>query len=220
MLVRLLWTLALATAVSAQQGTTPKASETDYPVHAMEGGVGIGAEYMVHSFSGGEASYIAKDYLVVEVALFPPQGKTIEIHPADFSLRINGRRQVLLPQTPEMVAASLSHSEWRPADPHVEMAGSVGNATVIYGVPVPQRTPYPSDPSVHPVPIPQAPKDDPTGIDHAPPVKAEELAVQVALPEGLQKRPTAGFLYFGYTGRTSSIKSVELVYKSTVLKLK
>jgi len=77
-----------------------------------------------------------------------------------------------------------------------------------------------ADPRVHPVPIPQAPKDDPTGIDHAPPVKAEELAVQVALPEGSQKRPTAGFLYFGYTGRASSTKSVELVYKSTVLKLK
>jgi len=211
---------ALATAVCAQPGTTPKSSPADYPAHAIEGSVGVGAEYMVHSFSRGEAYYIAKDYLVVEVAMFPPEGKTIEIRPADFLLRVNGRKQALAPQTPEMVAAALSHAEWRSADPHVEMAAGAGNASVIYGVPVPQRTPYPSDPSVHPVPIPQAPKDDPTGIDHTPPVKAEDLVIETALPEGAQKWPASGFLYFAYTGKSSSIKSVELVYKSTVLRLK
>src|SRR5579872_2770761 len=110
-LVKPVWILSLATVAFAQPGTEPKPSAADYPVHAMDGETGIGAEYTVHSFSHGEAYYIAKDYLVVEVALFPAAGKTIDVHAIEFSLRINGRKQALIPGSPEMVAASLSHPE-------------------------------------------------------------------------------------------------------------
>jgi hypothetical protein len=218
--VRLVWILAAAVAAFAQDGTTPKASPADYPVHGTSGGTGIGTEYMVHSFSRGEASYLAKDYLVVEVALFPAEGQPIELRNADFLLRINGRKQELLPQPAEMVAASLAHPEWRTADPHVELEGGVGNHTAVYGAPIPSRQPYPTDPRTQQPPIPQAPKDDPSGIEHTPPVRAEVLLVEVALPQGAQKWPVSGFLYFPYTGRPASIKSLELIYGSAVLKLK
>jgi hypothetical protein len=217
--VKPVFLLACAVALFGQQGTEPKLL-AEYPVHAMDGEAGVGAEYTVHSFSRGEAYYLAKDYLVVEVAVFPKAGETVAVRSIDFSLRVNGRKQTLLPGSPEMVAASLSHPEWRTADPHIEVAAGAGNGSVIYGAPTPQRTQYPSDPRIHPVPVPPNPKDDPTGIEHAPPLKAEDLVVQVALPEGPAKRPVSGFLYFAYTGRPSSIKSLELLYNGAVLKLK
>ena len=60
--------------LAAQYGTHPKPSERDYPAHLNVEKFSLGAEFMVHSFSNGRDSYIAKDYLVVEVALFPVKG--------------------------------------------------------------------------------------------------------------------------------------------------
>jgi hypothetical protein len=44
--------------------------------------------------------------------------------------------------------------------------------------------------------------------------------VEAALPEGKNRAPVSGFLYFIYTGRTKSIKQVVLQYKDAVLKLR
>ncbi len=53
------------------------------------------------------------------------------------------------------------------------------------------------------------------------PVKtASEIAVEGALPEGKNRAPVSGFLYFSYTGRNKSIKQVELLYRDAVLKLR
>ena len=49
---------------------------------------------------------------------------------------------------------------------------------------------------------------------------ADEIAVEAALPEGKNRTPVSGFLYFVYTGRTKSIKRVELLYRDTVLRLR
>ena len=66
---------AFVLALPAQIGTRPKASEQEYPAHSKLEGLGIGAEYLVHSFSSGNEMFIAKEYLVVEVALFPAKDK-------------------------------------------------------------------------------------------------------------------------------------------------
>ena len=214
--------LALVFAASAQQGTEPKASADEYPVHTQLGDGAVGAEYMVHSFSRGQAYYLAKDYLVVEVALFPAEGKKLEIHFSDFQLRINGRKPALLPVAPEMVASSLDHAELSDR-PRPVVAASVDNRTVVLGAPPQQRPPYPTDPRTEPRPIPRVPQDDDaSGIEHPAPERADVLVVDVALPEGPQERkgPVSGYLYFAYSGRTSSIKSLELLYGPAVLKLK
>jgi hypothetical protein len=97
---------ALAGALSAQYGTATKASPQDYPARAKLEKLSIGAEYLVHSFSSGRQMFIAKDYLVVEVALFPANGQILLVNTGDFSLRVNGRKQALLPQGAEIVANS------------------------------------------------------------------------------------------------------------------
>jgi hypothetical protein len=42
-------------------------------------------------------------------------------------------------------------------------------------------------------------------------VKAEDLVVQAALPDGEHHGPSSGFLYFHYRGKVKGIHSLELV---------
>jgi hypothetical protein len=148
------------------QGTEPKAKTDDYEAHGRSGKVEIGAEFMVRSFSRGNAMYIANDYIMVEIALYAPKGESVEIGYLDFQLRINGKKQTLLPQNPYMVAASVAHPDWQAEKPGVEATAGAGNARVILGGP--PRTPLPTgDPPGSEGPtIPQVPKQDaPEGID-------------------------------------------------------
>ena len=77
--------LPSAQAYLSRSGTTTKASAEDYPVHAKLEKLSIGAEYMVHSFSSGREMFIAKDYLVVEVALFPAKGENLLVNAGQFT---------------------------------------------------------------------------------------------------------------------------------------
>jgi hypothetical protein len=208
-----------AAAVAFAQGTTPKPTPEEYPVHADAGSIAVGAEFMVHSFSRGEQTFIAQDYLVVDVALFPPKGQGVDVEPGKFSLRINGKRIALMAQAPAMVAASLNHREWqqRPG-----ATADIGMGGVGIGLGHPRQTaPFPGAPPESRLPQPPRSPDanNPSGVEKEQ-VKPEELVVQTALPEGVHRGAVSGFLYFAYKGKTSSIKSLELLYEGAVLKLR
>jgi hypothetical protein len=199
---------ALAGALSAQYGTATKASPQDYPARAKLEKLSIGAEYLVHSFSSGRQMFIAKDYLVVEVALFPANGQILLVNTGDFSLRVNGRKQALLPQGAEIVANSLKVPD---RDTGLHPVASLG--PIVLGQPTPVER-FPGDPNAQTRRLPPVPEDNPSGQDQEPPVKAEELVVQAALPAGEHRGPTSGFLYFPYRGKVSRIRSLELIFAS------
>jgi hypothetical protein len=202
---------ALAGTLAAQYGTAPKASAQDYPVRAKLEKLSIGAEYLVHSFSSGREMFIAKDYLVVEVALYPAKGESLLVEAGHFSLRVNGRKQALSPQTPEIVANALKYP-----DPNTStgLHPTAQLGPVILGQPRPAER-FPGDPNAQTGrPPPRAPEDNPSGLDKEPPAKADELVVEAALPEGEHHGPTSGFLYFPYRGKVSRIRSLELVFTS------
>jgi hypothetical protein len=200
---------ALAGVLAAQYGTTPKASEQDYPAHAKLDKLSVGAEYLVHSFSSGRQMFIAKDYLVVELALFPANAQTLLVNAGEFTLRVNGRKQTISPQAPEIVASTLKYPDPRSAGLHP----SAQLGPVVLGQPRPTER-FPGDPDARTGPPPRRPDDSPSGQDKEPPIKAEELVVHAALPEGERHEPTSGFLYFPYSGRISHIHSLELVFSS------
>jgi hypothetical protein len=207
-----------AAALASAQGTNPKPAPEEYPVHADAGSIAVGAEFMVHSFSRGEQTFIAQDYLVVEVAVFP-KGEIVRVEPVKFSLRVNGRKIALMPQTPAMVAASLNHSEWQQR-PGATADLGMGGVGVGLGHPR-QTSPFPGAPPQSRLPrSPRAPDaDNPSGVEKEQ-VRPEELVVQTALPEGAHRGAVSGFLYYAYKGKTSSIKSLELLYEGAVLKLR
>ena len=210
--------LLCAASLACAQGTTPKSTAEDYPEHAMVGSVGVGAEFMVHSFSRGEEMYIAPDYLVVEVALFPPKGQAVLVETGKFTLRINGKRAVLFPQSPAAVASSLRHREW---DQRAGADAAIGIGGIGVGAGQPRQTaPFPGAPQPRVPQPPRAPDaNNPAGIERER-VKPEDLLVETALPEGDRRGPVSGFLYFAFKGRISSIKSLELLFESAVLKLR
>jgi hypothetical protein len=151
--------------------------------------------------------FLAKDYLVVEVALYPASGESLLVSSGQFSLRVNGRKQALGPRAPETVANSLKYPD-RDNSPHT--VASVG--PVIFGQPQPAER-FPGDPNARTgPPLPRAPEDNPSGLDKEPPVKPEELVVQAALPDGEHHGPASGFLYFPYRGKPGRIRSLELVF--------
>jgi len=210
--------LSCASLAFAQAGgTEPKPKAEDYEAHVQTRTAAIGAEFMIHSISGQGQTYIAPDYLVVEVALYPPKGQAIHLDEGAFALRVNGRRPALAPATPAMVAASLTHPDWQ-TGPRLEGGIGAGPADVIFGRPRPTQFPGGQQPLPTPPRAPDA--DPPGGIQPEPRVKAEDLAVQAALPQGDWKGPVSGFLYFAYKGKAASIKSLELLYDDAVVKLR
>jgi hypothetical protein len=205
--------LAFSVSILFGQGTDPKPKAAGYDVHGRSGKIETGAEFMVHSFSGDGQMYIAEDYLVVEVALYPPKGETFRIDRGMFAIRVNGKKPALAAVTPQMVAATLQRPEWQGGGARGEAEGSYNGRGVILGRPVPSQVPG-GQPRPQQAPLPAG------GIDRPTAIPAHELVVRTALPEGEAKGPVAGFIYFPYRGKVSSIKSLDLVYNDVVLKLR
>ena len=221
-MARLLLLLVAGVAAYGQNiipiGTTPKATAEEYPLHAIVARDDIGAEYMVHSFSEGEQMFIAENYLVVEVALFPPKGESVGVEVGKFALRVNGKKAMLMAQNPSMVAASLQHRDWQtPRGPVADLG--LGGINVGLGRPRTQA-PFPggSDPNRLPNP-PRAPDGD-SPVPPKEVVKPEELLMQTALPDGPHHGAVSGFLYFAWQGKASAIKSIDLLYDGVTLKMR
>jgi hypothetical protein len=207
------------------QGTETKAKVDDYEVHGQAKTAAIGAEYMVHSYSRGEQMFIAKDYLVVEVAIFPPKGATFEVAHTDFFLRINGKKELLETAAPTTVVAEMEHPEFKPPldGPRVEGGAGLGGVWATAGAPPVNPNPFPGSrppgQTGPPYPPPEIPRDNPSGVKKEP-VNPSEVLLQTALVEGPHHAAISGFVYFPFRGKTSIIKSLELIYQDVVLKLR
>ena len=205
----------LAASLLIGAGLDPRLKVTDYPVHAKLNKVSLGAEYLVRSFSGEGRIFVAPHYLVVEVALYPSAEEPLMVAIEHFTLRLNGKKQVLFAQAPGFVAASLKYPDWEP-HPKLEAGGGIGDTGVIVGRPEPvERFPGDQRPRQTRLPRPpQAPSDeDRSGLDNQPGARVEEVVVQNALPEGKAGAPVSGYLYFPYKSKTKTLRSLELVYQ-------
>lgn len=187
----------------------PRKSPLDYPAHVETPEADIGADYLVHSFSGGDQMYFTKDYLVVEIGVFAKA--PLELTSASFELRVNSK-QTLQPAAVEFVAASLKYPDWT-QQPQAEIGAGVGDVGVVLGAP---RTAgrFPGDPAGqtrYPRP-PRAPEDPHTP---ARPVQdAAQIAMNTAFPFGRITGRAAGNLYFEYSGNVRKLKTLTLTVKT------
>ena len=219
--MRVLLIAAIFSTAAWSQTIPARAKPSEYAVHATAGKLTLAADYMVHSLAARGKTFFVNDYLIIETAVFPG-GVPVMISSGHFTLRLNGKK-LLLAQTPSMVGASLKYPDWEQRGT-LEGSAGVGDSGVILGRP-PAVERFPGDPRARRGPAPPRAPDP----DHQQrtveqqPVRPHELAIDAALPEGETKHPVAGFLYFAHKGKTSGLKSIELLYQgpsgTTVLRL-
>jgi len=206
--------------------TTVKDKPAEYPAHAtlgtitpgttLPGTTSIGAEYLVHSIPAGNQTLLTPEYLVFEVAVFPPRDHAVEISSGTFTLRLNGKKQVMYPVAPGFVAAALKYPDWE-VRPNAQVIAGVGDSGVVIGRPsVVGR--FPGDPRPGQSRLPRAPKapvpDDQRGVQHEEPESIDQIIARTALPDGPAAKPVSGYLYFAHKGKAKSIKSLELIYQN------
>jgi hypothetical protein len=159
------------------------------------------------------SSDVEKNYVVVEVAVYPNNGALVDVRLLDFALRFDGEQETL-PDTPE--DASLPWREKSGIKERVAVTEEAGvfvatqkdpatgrrtTSTGAYeatGVAVggPQGQPYP-DPRKGPDPR----------------VVADRLKAR-ALPEGKTSRAVAGYLYFPQPPKKPKNPKLELTYSA------
>lgn len=208
MAVRISALLAAAFAF-AQTASHPR-TLADYPVHAaLDRGFTLAAEYLAHSVPTAAGTFVADNYLVVEVAFFGPPKAPVKLDPGNFTLRINHQKNVLAPDSPGAVANSIKYPDWtqKPG-----LSGSAGNGDIMVGprTPVPR---FPGDPSGgQPVPG-NPPERDPNRPDTQFETPIEDRIQGASLESARPAVPTSGLLFFEFLGKTKKIKSLELIYQ-------
>ncbi|MBC7928600.1 MAG: hypothetical protein H7039_23395 [Bryobacteraceae bacterium] len=173
------------------QGTETKRAATEFPVQASLPGAQLGAEFMVRLISYGRESFVSDNFLVVEVALYPDKGSQIVIRPNEFTLRVNGKKELLTPQAPQAVAMSISYPAWE-SNPN---AGA-------------ER--FPGDPRARPMPGPPAPSVAAPEVEQKR-LSPTEVITRSALPEGPRKTLASGYLFFPWRGNPARLKTVEMM---------
>jgi hypothetical protein len=129
--------------------------------------------------------------VVVEVGIFGAADAHTTISSKDFTLRINDKKAPLPALPYAMVFDSLKDPEWEPPIPvSAKSKTSIGSAG--------QNDSGSPPPPVHP----------PFAVTR----KWQQSVQKAAMPEGDRALPTAGLLFFKYSGKVSGIYSLELIY--------
>jgi hypothetical protein len=209
-LSRISVTLAFASAGAWAQGTTSKANVSEYAAHGEMKDGSLGAEYLGHSILTAKSAILARDFLVVEAALYPKDPR-VKIRLENFRLRINGKKETILPQTLNLVIGSLKNPDW--SGRSLEVGAGLGNAGVTIGGPPPVDR-FPGDPTSRRAPAPPRAPDDNNGVEKSAPEPIEEVIYHLALPEGDDVHsPASGYLFFPFQSKLKSIKTLELIYE-------
>lgn len=178
------------------KGMPPRAAPSEYQAQAKAGTVTIGAEFMGHAVPTPEQTVDSEDYIVVEAGLFGPAGARLALVRDDFSLRINGKKNVSPSEPYELVFHSLKDPQWQPPEESEESKSKSGTGITTGNgggggdklPPIPPKMPFPLR-------------------------RAMEQHVQrAAMQEGERALPQAGLLFFLYRGKTEGIRSLELIY--------
>lgn len=100
--------LTLPLLATGPQGTVPRGMALEYPVHAQANGAAIGARLLtakqVHSSFSTDLNSCC---LVVEVALYPAKGKSIDVSLNDFVLQLANTDEAEKPSSARLLAAEL-----------------------------------------------------------------------------------------------------------------
>ncbi len=200
--------LALSPALLAQDA--PRSKISDYPVHAKLPAMEIGVEYLLNGIALDKGMYIARNHLVLDVAIFPSTQSGVNVSSSQFALRVNNKT-ILYTDSPGAVASSLKYPDWQ-THPNATAQAGVGNGSVILSAPPPVAR-FPGDRRAdRPPSVPRVEQPDPSGEPKAAGQPIETQIAIAALPEGQSQKLVKGLLFFPFSGKTKSIRSLDLIY--------
>ena len=175
------------------RGLPPRATPEDYQAHAAAGTVTIAAEFLEHAVPTAQGPLSTEAYVVVEAAIFGQPDAGIKLSLENFSLRINGKNDPLPSQPFGLVGKSLKDPDLEPpaaaAKPKTNVNGGGGAGQ--------------GDSNAPPMPV-----HIPIEVQRS----MQQRVQKAALPEGDRTLPVAGLLFFQYSGKAKSIRSVDLIY--------
>jgi hypothetical protein len=192
------FTPILAAALAfAGDGIAPRNAPADYPAHqdakvAVIAAIRIPAEQLNRSFPAD----LGRKYAVVEVAIYPNPGPSMNLSPMDFALRVSDA--LVRPASAEEVA-----SIWRPRESRPKLPGNTHVTTetgVVMGSHIdPVTGKRVNDAGTYEavgVSVGEPRQPDPlpsTGVDAD---RMEARLKTLELPDGKISAPVAGYLFF------------------------
>lgn len=100
--------LFVSAALAGPKGTVPRSSAAQYPLHAQENGVSLGAKLLSREEARKTfVSDVNRCCMVVEIALYPDQASALNVSLNDFALRSKKAVSATKPSSPKIVAASI-----------------------------------------------------------------------------------------------------------------
>lgn len=201
----------LAVAIPLLAATDPRAKPEDYERHGEAGIVRLGADFHGRGVPGPDGGVLLKNYVVVEVAVFPATRESLRVSSSLFRLQVD-RRQPILAASPGEVGMDLRLGG-------LEDGGFTGTAQAgpaVIAIDRPRAERFPGDPlpGGRPrVPTPPRAPEDATRTGPKIEVSGPELVTQAALEEGEATGPRAGFIYFRWKEKLTRAKSIVLIYE-------
>ena len=179
----------------------PLPKTTDFPAHGKLPGIEIGARFLPNGLPSDAAVRAGKDFLVVDVGIFPETRGGVSVSKSQFTLSVDGKTMLAARSPlanssngPAVVARdSLSHD-----------SSSHGGSVELGGPPI---TGHPGGKELESMPR------RPISLDPQPDAgQSAARAGKVALPEGPTNKPVSGYLFFRFEGNPKAIRSLDLVY--------
>ncbi len=211
-LALLLLVLGALGSAEVRQGIKPRSDSSDYPAHVKRPGVTVGAALLSPDQVRNMFASDLSRYTVVEVALQPNDGITLDVAASDFALRIANTQNTARPANPRAIAAILHKDA---AKGGVDVYPSVG---VGY-----ESGPRGYDPATGTVRGGGVRTSVGVGVGvggpHAASTDQDRRTMELelsekGLPEGATSKPVAGYLYFPLVAKKKGA-AYELDYESS-----
>lgn len=193
------------------KGLTPRTSPADYQGAAKAGMVTFAADFAGHGVPTADGVFETEFSGVVEIAVYGPAGAHLNLSYKDFSLRVNGKKAAIPAIPYEGTFNTLKDPEWVPAGEKLDTAfanGAGGGSVIPGGGGGGGRGGMSMGGGGQAGDAPPAPPKMPMKLRLA----MEQKVAKAALPEGDRPLPEAGLIFFQLSGKTSNLKSIELIY--------
>lgn len=193
-----LTTLVLSVfAWAAPKGTAPHSSASDYPAHAQQDGISLGAKLLTSTeVRKTFVSDLNQCCVVVELAAFPKPGQTLAVSLDDITLRVVGKDTAARPSTATVISAALQKDAQGQRDVTVAPVVTVGYQS---GTTYDPTTGTVRGGGVYTgagVGVGVGQRDNQPGASEKDRSVMETELREKGLPEGDANNPVAGYVYF------------------------